>query len=200
MLGHPSGDSFSNLQPHVLESLRGLAHHNREIQFVPFLIHHQQGPVVRTEILRHFLHDGLQDRIQIEGRGERLGHIMEDVQLLSFAVGACSGLGHEQHSSNLSGGVGIICGVRKQGQSTLVTRTLKATSQTDIGAKGKPGRRLAHLNFRFSSRRNSWPCYRLINIYLALAFIQEPSFRATSLGADPDGGQEKVVWNLSGRG
>ena len=66
VLGHPAGDAFSHFEPHVFEGFRRRPHRDGKVEFVRFLIHHEQGPSVRTEVFRHLFHDGLQDRIQVQ--------------------------------------------------------------------------------------------------------------------------------------
>src|SRR4029077_8688833 len=72
-----------------------------EIELVFFLIHHQQRPDIRAEVFRHFFHNGLQNRIKVERRCQRLGDIMEDGQLLGQANwGRARCLRHELLSSS----------------------------------------------------------------------------------------------------
>jgi hypothetical protein len=97
---HPARDALAHLQADGLERLGRVSHRDGEVEFVLGLVHHEQRPGVGAEVFRHLVHDRLQDGIQVERRGERLRHIMEDVQLLDLllAIG-CSGLRHERRVS-----------------------------------------------------------------------------------------------------
>src|SRR2546429_6288132 len=97
VFGYPPGNAFSHFQPDTLQSLGRVAHCYREVKLLFVFVYHQQRPGVGSEILRHLLHDGLQDGIEVERRSEGLGHIVEDVELLAlpFTVGVSS-LGHAQ--------------------------------------------------------------------------------------------------------
>ena len=91
VLSDPPGNPFPDLQAHILESLRGVAHGDGEIQFVMFVVNHEQRPGVWAEIFRHLFHDRLQDGIEVERRRQSLGHIMEDVELLALPLSIGSG-------------------------------------------------------------------------------------------------------------
>src|SRR6266702_921858 len=75
-------NSFADSQPDILQSLGCRSHGNGEVQFLLIVIHHEQRPSVGTEVFRHLFHDGLQNGIQVERRGQGLRHIVEDAEFL----------------------------------------------------------------------------------------------------------------------
>ena len=91
MLGHPAGDPFPNFKPHILQCFRGVPHGNRKVELIQVFVDHQQRPGIRTEVLRHLLHNGLQNGIEIQRRGQGLGHAVKDVQFLKMPVATGAG-------------------------------------------------------------------------------------------------------------
>ena len=81
VLGDPSGDAFADAQADGLEGLAGVSDGNGEVELVMLIIGHEQAPGVRLEVGGDLLHDGLQDGVEVQGRRERLGYVVEDGQL-----------------------------------------------------------------------------------------------------------------------
>lgn len=84
--GDPSGDAFAYLETQGFEGVGSRADGDGEVKLFFLLIDHEQGPGVWTEEERHLVHDGLQDGVEIEGRGERLGHVVEYGYLFQTTV------------------------------------------------------------------------------------------------------------------
>ena len=81
VLGDPSGDAFADAEADGLEGGAGVADGDGEVEFVMLIVGHEQAPGVWPEVGGDLLHDGLQDGVEIERRGERLGHVVQDGQL-----------------------------------------------------------------------------------------------------------------------
>ena len=96
VLCHPPGNTLAHFQPHTFQRLSFVAHRDRKVEFVAPFVHHQQRPRIRTKILGHLIHDGLQNRVEIQRRRERLGHVVKDRQFLILARQLSAGLGHAE--------------------------------------------------------------------------------------------------------
>ena len=90
--GDPAGNALAHSHADGFKRLRRIANGDGKVQLVLLLIHHEQRPGVGTEELGHLLHDGLENGIEIERRGEGLGHIIEDGDFfqLPFSFRRCS--------------------------------------------------------------------------------------------------------------
>ena len=80
MFGDPSGDAFADAQADRLEGLTGVSDGDGEVEFVMLVIGHEQTPGVRLEVGGDLFHDGLENGVEVQGRRERLGDVMEDGQ------------------------------------------------------------------------------------------------------------------------
>jgi len=85
MFRHPARNAFPNLQSNIPQRFGRRPHRNREVEFILLLVHHQQRPRVGAEVFRHFFHDGLQDRIEVQRRRERFRHVVKNIELLALA-------------------------------------------------------------------------------------------------------------------
>src|SRR5579864_5252273 len=105
MAGDPAGNPFAHLKSHVLKALGSIADGNRKVKFVPLFVHHEQRPGIGTEVFRHLLHDGLEDGIQVQRRGQGFGYVVENAEFLevSLPLGA-RGLGHHSFLKRLQRG------------------------------------------------------------------------------------------------
>ena len=81
MLGDPSGDAFADAEADGLEGGAGVSDGDGEVELVMLIVGHEQAPGVGPKVGGDLLHDGLQDGVEVEGRGERLGHVVQDGQL-----------------------------------------------------------------------------------------------------------------------
>ena len=81
VFGDPSGDALADAQADGLEGLAGVSDGDGEVEFVMLLVGHEQAPGVRLEVGGDLFHDGLQNGVEVQGRRERLGYVMEDGQL-----------------------------------------------------------------------------------------------------------------------
>ena len=66
--------------------LGGLADGQFEVEFLLGLIQQQQRPVVRAQKLVDFLHDGAENLIELQRRGQRLAQLLEDGDFARFAL------------------------------------------------------------------------------------------------------------------
>ena len=82
----------------------GIPHGDGEVKLLGRIVHHEQRPVVRAEVFRDLLHDGLQDGVEVQGRRERLRHLVEDRQLLEVPLPVGDGLSHRNgHNAAITG-------------------------------------------------------------------------------------------------
>ena len=95
VFGDPSGDAFSHFEADAFECVGGVADGDGEVELVFLLIDHQERPGVGPKEDGHLLHDGLQNRIEVQRRREGFRDIVEDADLfhLPFAIGS-GGLSH----------------------------------------------------------------------------------------------------------
>src|SRR5690349_18014060 len=137
--GDPAGNPLSYLKPHIFKALRGIADGDGEVQFVPLFVHHEQRPGIRTEVFRHFFHNGLQDGIQVQGRGQGLGNIMENTEFLEIALAlGARGLGHHSFLKSLQRGWAYYRQRFEAGATNLCNpRTLRANSFPSAPASGR---------------------------------------------------------------
>ena len=78
VLRHPAGESLPHLDAHVLQRLRAFSRRDLEIEFLLVDVHQQERPGVRAQNLVDLFHDGAQDLIELQRRGEGLAQLVED--------------------------------------------------------------------------------------------------------------------------
>ena len=79
-LRDPAGDAFAHADPQVAIAGR-FAGRDRVVEILLLLIDDQQRPGFRLEELLHLLHDGAQDRVQVERGGQCTRDIVKDLQV-----------------------------------------------------------------------------------------------------------------------
>src|SRR5580692_11212115 len=86
VLRHPAGNSLAHLNAYVFERLGSLAHSQFEVEFLFFFIEQQKRPVVRAQKLVYFLHNGAENLVELQRRGQRLPQLLEDGDFARFAL------------------------------------------------------------------------------------------------------------------
>ena len=83
-LGHPAGYSLAQRYANFLERFGALPGGDLEKEVVSFGINQQERPSVWVEHLFNLFHDGVQDLVELQGRGERLPHLVKDGEFADF--------------------------------------------------------------------------------------------------------------------
>src|SRR5580692_3729599 len=86
VLRHPAGDSLPDLDAYIFQSLGSLADCQLEVEFLFRFIQEEQRPVVRAQKLVDFLHDGAENLVELQRRGERLPQLLEDGDFARFTL------------------------------------------------------------------------------------------------------------------
>src|SRR5580692_6704986 len=86
VLRHPAGNSLAHLNAYVFERLGSLAYGQFEVEFLFFFIEQQKRPVVRAQKLVYFLHNGAENLVELQRRGQRLPQLLEDGDFARFAL------------------------------------------------------------------------------------------------------------------
>ena len=81
VLSYPAGDSLAHTDPQVAIAGR-LAGRDRVIEILLLFVDDEQGPGFGLEKLLHLQHDGAQNRIQVEGGGQRTRYVVKDLRSL----------------------------------------------------------------------------------------------------------------------
>src|SRR5690242_8705782 len=77
MLRDPAGNSLADLDADVLESLRSFADCKLEVEFLFSFVEKKKRPIIRAEKLVNFLHDGAENLVKLQGRGEGFAQFLE---------------------------------------------------------------------------------------------------------------------------
>ena len=80
ILSYPADYTLAHLDPQVAVAGR-FAGGNRIIKVLVVFVDDEQRPGFWLEKLLHLLHDGAQDRIQVEGRSQRTCYVVKDPQV-----------------------------------------------------------------------------------------------------------------------
>jgi hypothetical protein len=80
MLSHPASDSLPHADAQVAIPRR-LAGRDRVVEILLLLVDDEQRPRFGLEKLLHLEHDGAQNRIQVQGRGQRARYVVKDHQV-----------------------------------------------------------------------------------------------------------------------
>lgn len=102
VFSHPSRNAFSHFETDAFEGVGSVTDGDSKVELVFLLIDHQERPGVGPEEDGHLLHDGLQDRIEVQRGREGFSDIVEDADLfhLPFAIGT-GGLSHYAQSGRI---------------------------------------------------------------------------------------------------
>jgi hypothetical protein len=75
------GDALAHIDAQIAITGR-LARGHCVVEILLFFVNDQEGPGFRLKELLHLLHDGAQDRIQVERRCECTRYVVEDPEVL----------------------------------------------------------------------------------------------------------------------
>ena len=77
-LRDPAGESLAELDAHIFQSFGADAGGDLKIELAFVHVHEKQRPGVRAENFVDFLHDGAQNLIELQGRGEGFAKLVEN--------------------------------------------------------------------------------------------------------------------------
>ena len=98
-LGDPAGDAFAELDAELVELVGIEAGGEGVVEVVGFLIDEHERPALGSEELGHLVHDGVEQRFELERGGESPRHIVEDPEVFHLAHVDDFGLSVVSHST-----------------------------------------------------------------------------------------------------